>query len=726
MATRLEEMRQARLTKLRSLRENNIDPFTSLAVRTHTSKQAQAKDNVSVTVVGRIIAMRGHGKLQFIDLKDSTGKIQLVFQADQLSAPEFDRLSLLDTGDFLQAEGSTFTTKSGEHSVQVKAYTLLTKALRPLPTNWYGLKDREERYRQRYVDLQLNDQVKELFITRSKIITLMRAFLDRHGFLEVETPVLQPIYGGATAKPFITHHNALNTNFYLRIADELYLKRLLVGGFEKVYEIGHDFRNEGLSHAHSPEFTQLEFYWAYADYTKLMEFTEQLVNYLIGEIKGQLEFEYQGIMYNFSPPWERLTYHQALQKYAAIDIKEITDETMLYDKIRQQKIKLDLKGVVGYAALLDTLYKKTVRPQLSGPLFLTDYPYSMKPLAKRKIDNPDLTGNFQLLVAGEEYVNAYNELNDPQDQRARWEEETALAQKGLAEHQVIDEDYLRALEYGMPPTAGWGMGIDRLTMLLTDQHSIKDVILFPTLKPEFVTNKSTSVSNTNSSAKETQFKIDQDVTQQFPGMFYIYTLISNVKISKSTDDLEKLKDTIVQQNTPILDNIPTIKGVACYRELFKVTKVWGEGRRPSPEALLRRLAQGKGIYNINTAVDAYNLAVIETGIGLGGFDIDKLELPVTLRFTQIGEKMRLLGDEMETITKANELAYSDQEKLITLDVNYRDIDATKITLKTKNVILIADGAPGLTETEVLAALKKGAEYIQQFCGGTIGEYQIIE
>lgn len=512
MATRLEEMQQARLTKLQALRSAGIDPYAANTARTHTAKQALVRDGLQVVVVGRILAMRGHGKLQFIDLKDSTGKIQLVFQVDQLKEIAFKHLSLLDTGDYIQITGTTFTTKSGQRSVKVSDYQFLTKSLRPLPTTWFGFKDVEDRYRQRYVDLLLNDEVKQLFITRSKIITLIRNFFDRHDFIEVETPVLQPIYGGATAKPFITHHNALDTDLYLRIADELYLKRLIVGGFEKVYELGHDFRNEGLSHAHSPEFTQVEFYWAYANYLMLMEFTEQLIVFLIKEIKDSLEFEYQGIMYDFTPPWERLTYHDALQKYTGIDIGAVTDEAALQQAIQQKHIKLDLKGVVGYAALLDTLYKKTVRPNLAGPLFLTDYPYTMKPLAKRKAEDPSLTGNFQLLIAGEEYVNAYNELNDPQDQRARWEEERVLAEKGLAEHQVIDEDYIRALEYGMPPTAGWGMGVDRLTMLLTDQHSIKDVILFPTLKPEKSSVKQQKARAYDYQDKKIVCVVDQDLS----------------------------------------------------------------------------------------------------------------------------------------------------------------------------------------------------------------------
>jgi lysyl-tRNA synthetase, class II len=495
MATRFQVMQQTRLEHLQALKDQGIDPYTQESARTHTSKEALVADNVEVTVAGKIISWRGHGKIQFLDLKDESGKIQLAFKADVINQEMFDRLKYLDEGDYIQASGITFTTNSGERTVQVKQYQMLTKSLRPLPDSWQGFTDIEERYRQRYVDLQLNPEVKQVFLTRTKIVSMLRKFFDERGFLEVETPVLQPIYGGATAKPFITHHNALDNDFYLRIADELYLKRLIVAGFEKVYEIGHDFRNEGLSHAHSPEFTQIEFYWAYANYEKLMDLTEELITTIATNIKGSLEFEFKGQKLDLSQPWERISYAEAIKKYAEIDINEINNEATLREIIQSRNIKLNLKGIVGYAALLDTVYKKLVRPQLVGPLFLKDYPYEMKPLAKRKKDDPNLTGNFQLLICGEEYVNAYDELNDPQDQRARWEEEAELASQGLDEHQVIDEDYLRALEYGMPPTAGWGLGVDRLTMLLTDQHSIKDVILFPTLKP--IIEKSSLKTNYN-------------------------------------------------------------------------------------------------------------------------------------------------------------------------------------------------------------------------------------
>jgi lysyl-tRNA synthetase class 2 len=483
--TRLDHVKEERNKKIGKLESLGLSAYPQVSLSKQTTGYANKKDGIEVVLAGRLLSWRGHGKIQFADLADQDGKIQLAFKADNLSGDEFERLSLLDTGDIIEVSGETFTTKAGERTVEVKSYQLLSKAVRPLPSVWHGLKDTEERYRQRYVDLILNKGVREVFYIRSKLITKIREFFDQRGFLEVETPILQPVYGGATARPFITHHNSLGKDFYLRIADELYLKRLIVGGFEKVYEIGHDFRNEGMSRAHNPEFTQIEFYWAYATYNDLMGLTEELFEFLLKKVNGSLRVEHQGKTYDFTRPWKRLTYQEAIAQYAKLDITSVKNEELLLREIKERKIDLNLKGVVGYAATLDALYKKLVRPHLSGPLFLTDYPYEMKPLAKRKIDDPSLTGNFQLLVGGEELINAYDELNDPADQRARWEEEAELAKEGLDEHQVIDEDYIRALEYGMPPTAGWGLGIDRLTMFLTNQSSIKDVILFPTLKPEF-------------------------------------------------------------------------------------------------------------------------------------------------------------------------------------------------------------------------------------------------
>lgn len=476
MAT-IDQLKKVRLEKLAKLKKRGIDPYPGTIIRKETIAKVRRMIGKPVAVCGRITGLRGHGKIFFLDLLDGTGKIQVLLKSDALTA-------LLDLGDFIAAQGEVGKTQAGEVTVFAKKYQIIAKATRPLPDQWSGLKDIEERYRQRYVDLIVNPEVRDIFVTRSKVITFLRSFLDSDGFLEVETPVLQPIYGGALAKPFVTHHNTLDTDLYLRISDELYLKRLIVGGFDRVYEIGKDFRNEGIDRSHNPEFTMLEFYWAYADYEDLMRYTETMLSSLVKELKGSYKFDYQGKELNFTPPWQRVRYRDVVLKYSGIDIDRANDEKKLLAAIRAEKIKLDLSGVVGYGAILDTLYKATARPHLVGPMFLTDRPTAFVALAKRTPKDPTKTSSFQLLVASRELINAYNELNDPEDQAKRWRESEKLGKKGQTEHEAFDADYIRALEYGMPPTAGWGLGIDNLVAVLTNQPNLKNVILFPTLRPE--------------------------------------------------------------------------------------------------------------------------------------------------------------------------------------------------------------------------------------------------
>ena len=481
----IDELKKVRLEKLKKLRQAEINPYPAEVDRKDVISKARKKDGENVAVAGRIMSLRGHGKIIFCDLLDATGKIQIVFKKDLIGEKEFKLLDLLDIGDFLWVLGKVEKTSAGEISVFSQNLKILTKTLRPLPDKWHGFKDIEERYRQRYVDLIINPQVREIFETRSKVISFLRNYLDKDGFLEVETPVLQPVYGGASAKPFVTHHNTLDLDMYLRISDELYLKRLIVGGIEKVYELSKDFRNEGIDHQHNPEFTMLEFYWAYADYHNLMSYSEKMLSSLVKDIKDSFKLTYEDKQYDFTPPWPRISYREIVLKYTGIDIDIADDDQKLIKEINRKKLNFNLSGLIGFGAILDELYKKFVRHNLSGPLFLVDRPTAFVTLAKRLPDDPRKTASFQLIVAGKELINAYNELNDPVDQAMRFTESEKLAGKGQLVHEAYDEDYIRALEYGMPPTAGWGLGIDRLISVLTDKHNIKDVILFPTLKPEF-------------------------------------------------------------------------------------------------------------------------------------------------------------------------------------------------------------------------------------------------
>lgn len=486
----IENLRKVRLEKLKKIRELGFDPYPSSWEKLKNRQQAvsirQQELGTKVVMAGRIMALRTHGGITFADLSDESAQIQLVLESNQLSTTNYQLLLLLDIGDFVGVEGPLFKTKAGELSIEVKDLKLLSKSLRPLPSTWYGLKDVEERYRRRYLDLIMNKQVREVFEIRTKVIQEIRDFLNRKGFIEVETPVLQPIYGGASARPFITHHNVLDFDLFLRISDELYLKRLIVGGFEKVYEFGKDFRNEGIDRQHNPEFTQVEFYWAYVDYDTLMQFTEEMLSEVIQKVLGVLQVEHQGTVLNFKPPWKRVTFRDLLLENTGLDIDEINSEDKLKEAIQEKEIHLDLTGVVGFGALVDQLYKETARPKLIQPTFLLDYPAEMIDLAKRKENDPTKIASMQLLVKGFELIKAYNELNDPIDQRKRWEESEKLAERGLEEHEVLDRDYIQALEYGMPPTAGWGMGVDRLVSFLTNQRTLKDVILFPTMRSESI------------------------------------------------------------------------------------------------------------------------------------------------------------------------------------------------------------------------------------------------
>jgi lysyl-tRNA synthetase class 2 len=479
------EERQQRLKKLQKLRELGIDPYLNNFQRTHLSLQIienfNILENKEVKIAGRIISLREHGKSTFAHLKDVKGKIQIYFNFNQLGEEKYNLLSLLDVGDFIGVKGKVFKTRTGEVTVLVEDYAFLSKCLSPLPEKWHGLKDVEIRYRQRYLDLIANEEVKNIFITRNKIITLIRNYLNEREFLEVETPILQSIPGGAAAKPFITYHNALDMNLYLRIAPELYLKRLVVGGFEKVYEINKSFRNEGISTLHNPEFTMLEVYQSYVDYQEVMKFTEDLIYYLAKNIKGDTTIEYQGKKINLLPPFERISYVEAILKYTGIDFKNVKEEDI--PEIAKN-LKLETQKNIGKWELGEEIFKKYVEENLVQPTFVYDFPKEISPLARCKKDDKEFTERFELLISGFEIANAFSELNDPLDQRERFEEQIKKRLSGDEEAHYLDEDFLKALEYGMPPCGGLGIGIDRLVMIFTNSPSIREVILFPHRRPE--------------------------------------------------------------------------------------------------------------------------------------------------------------------------------------------------------------------------------------------------
>jgi lysyl-tRNA synthetase class 2 len=492
----VNELMRLRREKLNKLREMQVNPYPYSFSVTHTSSQIvdnfEQLENNQVSTAGRIMSIRLMGKAAFFHLQDAQGRIQVYIRQDKVGEETFTLFKMLDIGDHVGSEGMVFKTHTGEISVLAERITLLSKSIRPLPIVKEKVEqdkrivfdpfaDKELRYRQRYVDLVVNPGVKEVFIKRSRIITAMRTYLNTHGFFEVETPVLQPVYGGAMARPFVTHHNALDMDLYLRIANELYLKRLIVGGFDRVYEFAKDFRNEGMDRFHNPEFTQVELYVAYQDYRWMMTFVEQLVSYIAIEVTGSTQITYQGKEIDLSPPWRRLTLLDSIQEYTGVNVRGM-DEKALRKTLR--KLKLEENSSMGYGKLIDELFGEKVEPNLIQPTFITDYPIEMSPLAKRHRSQPGLVERFEPIIGGKEIGNAFSELNDPLDQRERFVEQMRLREQGDEEAQVLDEDFLRALEYGMPPAAGLGIGVDRLTMLLTDMVSIRDVIFFPQMRPE--------------------------------------------------------------------------------------------------------------------------------------------------------------------------------------------------------------------------------------------------
>jgi len=484
------ELIRQRHDKLEALRRRGVDPFGArypvthwagpLATRFAGAGEEELRDAGPVSVAGRIVALRHHGKSCFAHLMDYTGRVQLYARADRLG-DEYARFTGLDLGDFVGVTGELFRTRTGELTVAVKAFTFLAKALRPLPEKWHGLKDVETRYRQRYVDLVVNPETREIFRLRSRIVSALRAFLDARGFLEVETPMMQPIPGGAIARPFRTHHNALGIDLYLRIAPELYLKRLLVGGFERVYEINRSFRNEGISTQHNPEFTMLEFYQAYADYTDLMELTEALFVELAESLKGGLGLTWGEHAIDLTPPWRRLPFFEGLSAALGVGVTPATDAAVVARAARARGLA---RGDGPVWKLWKEVFEALIEPTLVQPTFVVDFPVELSPLARKSRTNPLLVDRFELFIGRRELANAYSELNDPVDQLQRFREQGELQARGDDEAHWLDEDYVRALEHGMPPAAGEGIGIDRLVMLFADQPSIREVILFPQLRPE--------------------------------------------------------------------------------------------------------------------------------------------------------------------------------------------------------------------------------------------------
>lgn len=483
----LDKLRRARIEKLNAIKETGVNPYPYRFVPTHIvealiefEKDLSAAEQ-KISAAGRVMAIRGHGAASFGHLADTTGKIQFYVRRDVIGKEAYDIFKLIEVGDIVGVDGNLFRTKTGELTVKVERIEMLAKALRPLPEKWHGLTDKEIRYRQRYVDLIMNPDVRDVFVRRSQLVELMRRFLLEKGFLEVETPILQPLYGGASARPFTTHHNALDMKLYLRIADELYLKRLLVGGLERVFEFAKDFRNEGIDRSHNPEFTMMECYAAYMDYMDYMDLVEEMMRFIAGEMGDNGVVVYREHEIDFNKPWKRIRFYDAIEERTGIDFRSKNELETIDAAI---ELGVDVEKDAPAPLVLDELFSELIEPELISPTFVYDYPKALSPLAKDHRSEAGLVERFEPFIGGFEVGNAFSELNDPIEQRRRFEQQAELRSRGDEGAQVLDEDFIRALEYGMPPAAGLGLGIDRLAMIFTNSASIRDVLFFPHMRPE--------------------------------------------------------------------------------------------------------------------------------------------------------------------------------------------------------------------------------------------------
>lgn len=723
--SRIDEAIQAKKEKRQGLEALGVVAHPYSFDKQHAISQAREMMDQSVQTAGRIVSLRTHGKVIFLDLQDSTASIQVMIREQEVGLEQFNLFKHIDAGDFLGVSGTIMTSKTGEITILVLSFTFLGKALRPIPTAWNTAEDKEVRFRKRYLDMLINPATKKVLDARWLIEKEIRRYLqDQHEFIEVETPVFQPLYGGTNAKPFSTHMNALDVDYYLRLAPELYLKRLIVGGYEKIFEIARNFRNEGIDQTHQPEFTMIEWYEAYADYNKVMDVAEGLFKHVAQQLYGHTRIAVDSHEIDLGGKWPRLSMKDALKQYVQIDFDSQTDDQL---KALLSERKIDLIGEFTRGKAQFALFDKLIPEFLIDPVWIINYPRDISPLAKAHRLDSSLAERFEAYVGGREIADGWSEITDALDQRNIFENEQTRMRAGDTEAHPLDEDFLEAMEYGMPPLGGIGIGVDRLVMFLTNTWSIREVIAFPTLRPlNQPKHKKADKPVLQLSTESSSFTISPAIKEQYPSVSVGVAIIKGVLVQKSSPELDQAKRAMVVQlsglTTEAFAEFPEVKS---YRQLYKAMGVDWHSRRPSPEALLRRITQGKALYTINTAVDAANLAVLEHKISVGVFNLSALQLPAKLDIAQGGEQILLLGDEAPTALKAGEVAYFDQAGAYNLDYNYRDSQRTMVTETTHDILINVDGIFDITEEQVAETLATVITNIQKYCGGTVTETSII-
>ena len=719
--TRQDQIINERMRKLNELKAQGINPYphkyepkdkSSALQEKYKKLKKGGKTNYKAKVAGRLMSFRDFGKISFGVVQDSAGKIQITFQSGETpeKASSFFK-KYIDIGDFVGVEGKIHRTEKGELSILASKIELLAKSILPLPEKWHGLQDEEERYRKRYLDLTINQEVKEIFEKRAIILQAMREFMAQNNFIEVETPILQTVYGGALAKPFKTHIEAYNIDVYLSIAPELPLKKALVGGFERVYEITKKFRNEGVDRSHNPEHMTIEWYQAYASYEEGMDLFEDFMKHIAKRLFGKLAFEYQGHKINLAN-WKRISLDKAIKEYLGEDVSKIKSDEEAIKLAENHGIKTE--GITK-ANIQDELMK-LFRHKLIQPTFLIDYPIESSPLAKPKRGDPTKAEVFQPFIGGLELARAYSELSDPLLQEKNFLEQEKDREKGNKEAMPIDADFVTALKQGMPPACGVGIGIERVVMLLTNQTSIRDVILFPFMRPleeeKSQINENKIITNSYDKAKVI---ISEEARNL--GLKTAYAIIEGVNVKKSNSKLEELKKSLKFQTNK--------DRVNAMHNAYKKFGVDPKNRPPSSTALIKRLENGKGLYDTNTLVDAYNITSIQESLPMAAYDLEKINFPITLRKAKTGETITLIGGETKKINEG-EIIYVDTSRVLCLDFNYRDCDHTKITEGTKKIIGFVDGSEGIEDKEVLSALDKACHLIVFYNGGKITDKGIVK